>query len=71
MPVRPNPVATSSQMSRTPCARQARPTAARSPDSATRMPEAPCTSGSTTMAASVSAWASTAATALAAQSALA
>ena len=70
-PVRPNPVATSSQISSTPWARQARPTAARSSGSATRIPDAPWTNGSMIMAASVSAWASTAATALAAQSALA
>ena len=69
LPVRPNPVATSSQMSSTPCDRQASPTRARSDGSATRMPEAPCTSGSMTTAASVSAVDSMHATSLAAQSA--
>ena len=68
VPVRPKPVATSSQISSTPCRRQASPTRARSPGRPPACPTAPCTSGSMTTAASSSAWASTRPTALSAQS---
>ncbi len=70
-PVRPNPVATSSQTRSTPRLRHASPTSARSDGSATRMPEAPCTRGSMTTAASDAAWARMQLTILAAQSAVA
>ncbi len=70
-PVRPKPVATSSQMRRTPFDRQASPTRAKSTGSATRMPDAPCTKGSITTAASVAAWVSMAPIILVAQSSVA
>ena len=59
VPVRPKPVATSSQISRTSWVRHAAPSASRPSRSARRMPAAPCTSGSTITAASSEAWAAT------------
>ena len=55
VPVRPNPVATSSNTRSTPVCRQAATRRANDPPAAMRMPAAPCTSGSTTTAASSSA----------------
>ena len=55
VPVRPKPVATSSQISSTPCARQASATARTNSGLLSAMPAAPCTSGSSTTAASRSA----------------
>ena len=52
MPVRPKPVATSSQIRSTSCSRHAAPSARRPSGSASCMPAAPCTSGSTITAAS-------------------
>ena len=52
VPVRPKPVATSSQISSTSCARHAPPSAARPSASASCMPAAPCTDGSMITAAS-------------------
>ena len=59
VPVRPKPVATSSQMSKTSFARHAAPSAARPSRSASCIPAAPWTSGSTITAASSDACPST------------
>ncbi len=67
VPVRPKPVATSSQIRRTSWCRHASATWRRSEAVDTNMPDAPCTSGSSTTAASSVAFASMAAQALAAQ----
>ena len=67
VPVRPNPVATSSQIRSVPAWRQASPTRRTSDAEAHSMPDAPWTSGSITTAASSPACASIAAHALSAQ----
>ena len=67
-PVRPNPVATSSQMSGTPRDWTASANAATCSGSVTRIPAAPCTRGSMTAAASLGWCSSTAAMALGNQS---
>ncbi len=64
MPVRPNPVATSSQMRSTSCSVHAAPSARSPSGSASSMPAAPWTSGSTITAASSWACAATMATAV-------
>ena len=66
VPVRPNPVATSSQTKRTPARRHASPTRRTSDAEAHNIPDAPWTRGSSTTAASSAPCASIAAHALAA-----
>ena len=68
VPVRPNPVATSSQISSTSCSRHAAASAARSSAAASCIPAAPCTSGSTITAASSGACSATIRHAVAKQS---